>query len=113
MLRRLEVPADLHDGFPVLFSGGEQQRVNVARSLIVLPRLLLLDEPTSALDPVNQRMVTALLREAKLGGTTIVAVLHDLELVRRLADRYLLLHQGQLVDEGPASSAALAGNVVR
>jgi alpha-D-ribose 1-methylphosphonate 5-triphosphate synthase subunit PhnL len=100
LLRRLDLPADLLDGFPALFSGGEQQRVNLARALIALPRLLLLDEPTSALDAANQATVVALLEEARANGTTIVAIFHDLALVRRLADGYLHFREGHLIASG-------------
>jgi alpha-D-ribose 1-methylphosphonate 5-triphosphate synthase subunit PhnL len=100
MLRRLDLPADLLDGFPALFSGGEQQRVNLARALLALPRLLLLDEPTSALDAANQATVVALLEEARAAGTTIVAIFHDLDLVRRLADGCLHFDGGRMIASG-------------
>lgn len=103
LLRRLALPADLLDGYPALFSGGEQQRVNIARALIAPPRLLLLDEPTSALDAANQRTVLGLLREAHDAGTTIIGTFHDLVVLRRLADRYLHIRDGRLVEEGAAS----------
>lgn len=103
LLRRLSLPADLLDGYPVLFSGGEQQRVNIARALIAPPRLLLLDEPTSALDATNQETVLGLLRETHEAGTTIIGTFHDLTVLRRLADRYLHIRDGRLVDEGVAS----------
>lgn len=102
LLRRLALPDDLLDGYPVLFSGGEQQRVNIARALIAPPRLLLLDEPTSALDAANQETVLTLLRETHAAGTTIIGTFHDLDVIRRLADRYLHVRDGRLVAEGPA-----------
>jgi alpha-D-ribose 1-methylphosphonate 5-triphosphate synthase subunit PhnL len=103
LLRRLALPEDLLDGYPILFSGGEQQRVNIARALIAPPRLLLLDEPTSALDTANQETVVALLREVHVAGTTILGTFHDLDLVRRLADRYIMIREGALVASGPAT----------
>jgi alpha-D-ribose 1-methylphosphonate 5-triphosphate synthase subunit PhnL len=102
LLRRLALPDDLLDGYPVLFSGGEQQRVNIARALIAPPRLLLLDEPTSALDAANQETVLALLRETHAAGTTILGTFHDLDVIRRLADRYLHIRDGLVAGEGPA-----------
>jgi alpha-D-ribose 1-methylphosphonate 5-triphosphate synthase subunit PhnL len=106
LLRRLALPPDLFDGYPVLFSGGEQQRVNIARALIALPRLLLLDEPTSALDTANQETVIDLLREAHAAGTTILGIFHDLTVLRRLADGYLLLRGGRLAGAGQAATVS-------
>lgn len=103
LLRRLSLPADLLDGYPSLFSGGEQQRVNIARALIAPPRLLLLDEPTSALDATNQETVLTLLRETHEAGTTIIGTFHDLAVLRRLADQYLHIRDGRLIAKGPAS----------
>jgi alpha-D-ribose 1-methylphosphonate 5-triphosphate synthase subunit PhnL len=108
LLRRLALPADLLDGYPVLFSGGEQQRVNIARALIALPRLLLLDEPTSALDAANQATVIELLREAHAAGTTILGIFHDLDVLRQLADSYILMRDGRLVGHGPIDGISAA-----
>ena len=102
MLRRLTLPVDHLDGYPALFSGGEQQRVNIARALIAPSRLLLLDEPTSALDAGNQETVVTLLDEARAAGTTILGIFHDFGLVRRLADGFLAFKGGQLVATGTA-----------
>ena len=100
LLRRLALPADHLDGFPALFSGGEQQRVNIARALIAPGRFLLLDEPTSALDAGNQETVVALLDEVRRAGTTILGIFHDIDLVRRLADQVLAFDHGRLVTSG-------------
>jgi alpha-D-ribose 1-methylphosphonate 5-triphosphate synthase subunit PhnL len=97
LFARLRLPRDLWDGYPVLFSGGEQQRVNLARALAAEPRLLLLDEPTSSLHPALQDEVVRLLAEARARGTTLIGVMHDIALLRRLADVVLTLDRGRLV----------------
>lgn len=102
ILRRLGLPKDHLSGFPAVFSGGEQQRVNIARALIAPSRLLLLDEPTSALDSGNQETVISLLSEARAAGTTVLGIFHDLALVRRLADGFLAFKGGELVTTGTA-----------
>lgn len=78
-------------------SGGEQQRVLLARSVMQKPLLLLLDEPTNHLDLYYQHQV---LRIAKTLGITVIASIHDINLASRYCDRLLLLHQGQLVADG-------------
>ena len=94
MLTRLDMGPSLQSSYPALFSGGEQQRVNVAKAFVDPPRLLLLDEPTSALDTANRERVVDLLTEARAGGTAVIAIFHDRELIRRLADRVLVLADG-------------------
>jgi len=79
-------------------SGGEQQRVLLARALVQKPQLLLLDEPTNHLDPYYQHQMLQLCKQA---GITVVASIHDLNLAAAYCDRLLLLHQGQLVADGP------------
>lgn len=80
---------------PVLLSGGEQQRVNLAASLLEPPRLLLLDEPVSALDPANREAVLTRC-EALVGlGVTVVATLHDHDAIRRLADQVIVIEGGR------------------
>ncbi|ACV69103.1 ABC transporter ATP-binding protein [Desulfohalobium retbaense] len=86
---------------PGTLSGGEKQRVALARSLIVKPRLLLMDEPFSALDPRTRRKLRRLLRRViKETGTTVIHVTHDLDDVWSLADEVAFLRHGQLVQSG-------------
>ena len=96
MLERLRLPADLWDAYPANFSGGEKQRVNVARACLTKPRLLLLDEPTASLDPSTKRDVVGLLLDLKREGVSMVAALHDREVVELLADEVLQMEGGQL-----------------
>jgi alpha-D-ribose 1-methylphosphonate 5-triphosphate synthase subunit PhnL len=100
LLERLDLPRRLWSSFPTLFSGGEQQRVNIARALIARPRLLLADEPTSALDSLNTGRVVELLTEARAAGMTIVGVFHDIDLIERLADRIVVMESGRIKATG-------------
>lgn len=93
-LTRLRIPDTLFDAYPGTFSGGEQQRVNIARAIIRRPRLLLLDEPTASLDPDSTAIVLEMLTDLKKKGTAMVAVFHDLHVARRIADDvYFLKHE--------------------
>lgn len=86
LLARLNLPERLWPLPPATFSGGEQQRVNIARGLIGSQRLLLLDEPTASLDGANRAEVTALLAEKKQAGCALLGIFHDPETRTALAD---------------------------
>jgi alpha-D-ribose 1-methylphosphonate 5-triphosphate synthase subunit PhnL len=86
LLARLKIAPRLHDAYPCTFSGGEKQRVNLARSVIRPVRLLLLDEPTASLDPESMQVVRDILAEMKSAGTTMVAVFHDRSVMDELMD---------------------------
>jgi alpha-D-ribose 1-methylphosphonate 5-triphosphate synthase subunit PhnL len=86
LLARLKIDARLHDAYPATFSGGEKQRVNLARAVIRPPRLLLLDEPTASLDAEAMRVVLELLMEMKHQGTTMIAIFHDRTIMDHLMD---------------------------
>ena len=84
---RLNLPPALWDLPPATFSGGEQQRVNIARGFVQPARLLLLDEPTASLDAANRRVVVELIHEAKAQGAAIVGIFHDEEVRDAVASR--------------------------
>ncbi len=93
MLRRQNVPERLWRLPPGTFSGGEQQRVNIARSLIVARPLLLLDEPTASLDGSNRDVVAELLQEARAAGTAVLGIFHDDDMRHRVATRLFPMRQ--------------------
>jgi putative ABC transport system ATP-binding protein len=88
--------ADRADHLPAQLSGGEQQRVCIARALINDPKIILADEPTGNLDALNEEIVLRQLRQLHEQGRTIIMVTHD-PVVARLADRRLELHHGKIV----------------
>lgn len=92
----LTLPADLWDAYPATFSGGEQQRVNIARAIIARPRLLLVDEPTASLDMKTKDAVIDLLLGLRNGGTSIILITHDAHTLERMANRALHLEHGRL-----------------
>lgn len=87
MLARLRIPETLWSLSPTTFSGGEQQRVNIARGFMHRYPAMLLDEPTASLDQANRETVLELIEEAKARGAAIVGIFHDVEARRRVADR--------------------------
>lgn len=86
-----------------VLSGGEQQRLALARAIACEPELLFLDEPTASLDPHSTQAIEALIDEARRRGATIVIVTHDIGQARRLADDVAFLHGGRLAESGLAS----------
>ncbi|HMI12911.1 MAG TPA: phosphonate C-P lyase system protein PhnL [Bradyrhizobium sp.] len=87
LLRRLNIPEPLWALPPSTFSGGEQQRVNIARGFISDLPILLLDEPTASLDAANRAVVVDLIGEKKRAGVAMVAIVHDDEIRHLIADR--------------------------
>jgi len=87
LLLRLNIPKRLHALPPATFSGGEQQRINLARGFIGAHPILLLDEPTASLDAENRDIVIAMIREAKATRTAIVGIFHDSLVRDAVADR--------------------------
>jgi alpha-D-ribose 1-methylphosphonate 5-triphosphate synthase subunit PhnL len=86
LLTRLNIPERLWGVPPVTFSGGEQQRVNIARGFLPERPLLLLDEPTASLDAANRATVVELIAQKKRSGTAIVAIVHDEDVRAAIAD---------------------------
>lgn len=84
-----------------VLSGGEQQRLALARALVCQPRLLFLDEPTSSLDPASTQRIEDLINAAHARGVTIVMVTHDMGQARRMGDEVIFLHAGQVAETGP------------
>ena len=89
MLARLNIGERLWSLPPSTFSGGEQQRVNIARGFICDQPILLLDEPTASLDAANRAVVVDLIREKKLKGVAMVAIVHDDDVRELIADRII------------------------
>jgi cell division transport system ATP-binding protein len=85
---------------PVQLSGGEQQRVGIARAVVNKPPLLLADEPTGNLDPELSREVMDLFNQFNQVGVSVLIATHDLDLVERMARRQLILRQGRLIGGG-------------
>ncbi|MGV6871899.1 phosphonate C-P lyase system protein PhnL [Pseudochelatococcus sp. B33] len=94
LLTRLRIPERLWPLAPATFSGGEQQRVNIARGFIVDFPVMLLDEPTASLDAANRQTVIDLIREAKDRGAAIVGIFHDAEVRNAVTDRFFEMQPG-------------------
>lgn len=90
--------------YPMMLSGGEQQRVGIARAVVNKPTILLADEPTGNLDPVLSRDVMNLFAEFNRVGTTVVIASHDLGLIARMPYRVITLREGQLVKSSALES---------
>lgn len=86
-----------------LLSGGEAQRLALARALATSPDVLLLDEPTASLDPASVKRIEEIVHQAIIGGTRVLFVTHDIGQARRMADDVVFLHRGRVVEHAPAT----------
>ncbi len=101
VLLRVGLTPDMADRFPHEFSGGERQRIAIARALVLEPKIIILDEPTSALDMTIQARIIDLLLELQAEmDLSYIFISHDLRTIRAMADRVMVMHQGRVVEEG-------------
>jgi polar amino acid transport system ATP-binding protein len=93
---------DKRDTYPGKLSGGQQQRVAIARALAMNPALILFDEATSALDPEVTGEVLTVMSDLARGGMTMIVVTHEMGFAREVADRVVMMDEGQIIEEGTA-----------
>ena len=89
------------DKFPDQLSGGQQQRVALTRALFINPEIILFDEPTSALDPEMISEVLDVIQDLARADMKVVCVTHEMGFARAVADRMILMADGQIIEEGP------------
>ena len=90
--------ADKSDMFPIQLSGGEQQRVAIARSMAMEPRIMLFDEPTSALDPELINEVLEVMTSLTNEGITMIVITHEMGFAQRVADRVVFMDKGEILE---------------
>jgi peptide/nickel transport system ATP-binding protein len=105
LLRQVGLPEDCGTRYPHQFSGGQKQRLAIARALALNPAVIVADEPVSALDVSIQADILALFRHIQTThGTAFVFISHDLRVISHLAHEVLVLHRGQVVEQGPTAA---------
>jgi general L-amino acid transport system ATP-binding protein len=99
LLERVRIPEQAHK-YPGQLSGGQQQRAAIARALAMEPKIMLFDEPTSALDPEMIKEVLEVMEELAESGMTMVVVTHEMGFARAVANRMVLMAEGEIVEVG-------------
>ena len=95
--------ADKASQFPIRCSGGQQQRIAIARALALDPEVMLFDEPTSALDPELGLEVLAVMRELAESGMTMIVVTHEMGFAENVSDTVMIMADGKIVEKGPSA----------
>jgi polar amino acid transport system ATP-binding protein len=95
--------ADKANQYPARCSGGQQQRIAIARALALEPQLMLFDEPTSALDPELGLEVLAVMRELAENGMTMIVVTHEMHFAESVSDRVIVMADGRIIEQGPSA----------
>ncbi|CCG08046.1 ABC transporter ATP-binding protein [Pararhodospirillum photometricum] len=110
-LAQVGLSADVADLTPSELSGGMQKRVGLARAIASKPEIIFFDEPTTGLDPIMADVINDLiLKCVRTLGATALSITHDMASARKIADRVAMLHQGQVIWEGPAAAVKDSGN---
>ncbi|MBZ9960516.1 amino acid ABC transporter ATP-binding protein [Mesorhizobium sp. BR1-1-14] len=100
LLERVHLTDKAHS-YPARLSGGQQQRIAIARALALDPKVMLFDEPTSALDPELGLEVLAVMRELAQEGMTMIIVTHEIAFAADVADRVIVMANGEIIEQGP------------
>src|SRR5262249_45816929 len=103
-LARAQLDPVLAGRYPHELSGGQCQRVGIARAMVLQPRVLICDEPVSALDVTVQNQIVRLLADLKESGLAILFISHNLAVVRQLCERILVLYLGRMIELAPAAA---------
>lgn len=99
--------AHKEEAYPITLSGGEQQRIGIARALAVYPKVILLDEPTSSLDPELVGEVLKVLENLSTKDFTMIIVTHELHFARKISDKIIFIDDGYIIEEGSANDLYL------
>jgi polar amino acid transport system ATP-binding protein len=100
--------AEKADTYPTRSSGGQQQRIAIARALAMAPKVMLFDEPTSALDPELGLDVLAVMRELAAEGMTMIVVTHEMQFAKDVSDRVVVMADGRIIEHGPPAQVLTA-----